>query len=97
MADVLRKFGNFFFGLLRNKIVSFELSKVNVLNNELKLFKECHSLVNLFGTGVWSFLQNGTGDCSSRNPGKPWQRQGKHWESLLLLIDILTEDGLSEL
>lgn len=43
---------NFFFGLLRNKIVSFELSKVNVLNNELKLFKECYSLVNLFGTGV---------------------------------------------
>lgn len=50
-----RRFQNiwkFFFGLLRNKIVSFELSKVNVLNNELKLFKECHSLVNLFGTGV---------------------------------------------
>lgn len=51
-----RRFKNiwnfFFFGLLRNKIVSFELSKVNVLNNELKLFKECHSRVNLFGTGV---------------------------------------------
>lgn len=52
MADVLRKFGNFFFGLLRNKIVSFELSKVNVLNNKVKLFKEFHSLVNLFATGV---------------------------------------------
>lgn len=48
---LFRIFGIFFL-LLRNKIVSFELSKVNVLNNELKLFKECHSLVNLFGTGV---------------------------------------------
>lgn len=40
------------FLLLRNKIVSFELSKVNILNNEVKLFKECHSLVDLFVTGV---------------------------------------------
>lgn len=44
-----RRFQNIwdFFLLLRNKIVSLELSKVNV-----KLFKEFHSLVNLFGTGV---------------------------------------------
>lgn len=52
MVDVLRIFGIFFFGLLRNKIVFFELSKVNVLNNELKFFKECYFLVNLFWIGV---------------------------------------------
>lgn len=49
-----RRFQNIwdFFLLLRNKIVSFELSKVNVLNNKVKLFKEFHSLVNLFATGM---------------------------------------------
>lgn len=50
MADFSEYLG--FFLLLRNKIVSFELSKVNVLNNKVKLFKEFHSLVNLFATGV---------------------------------------------
>ena len=49
-----RRFQNIwdFLLLLRNKIVSFELSKVNVLNNKVKLFKEFHSLVNLFATGM---------------------------------------------